>query len=133
VPVSLYGHAESVRAGLPPDTNCLFLHTRSVADSLKGAEAPPPDALVAVVSRWREFLRWAHTILIAAGLDPAALSFRDARERDWDKGLRASTFVITDALTAGQLPHGCHPRIYHVIADSSLTELRSYVEQFLTR
>ena len=42
--------------------------------------------------------------LIAAGLDPAALSFRDAREPDWQKGLRSSTFIITDALTASQLP-----------------------------
>jgi hypothetical protein len=122
-----------VRAALPFDANCLLLHTRSVADSLKSAEAPPRDALVAVVSRWPEFLRWSHTILTAAGLDPAALSFRDARQPDWAKGLRASTFVITDALTAGRLPAGCHPRVYRVIADSSIAELRSYVEQFLSR
>jgi GntR family transcriptional regulator len=132
-PVALYNHAEQVRASLPVDSNCLLLHTRSVVDSLNAAEPPPRDALVAVVSRWREFLRWAHTILIAAGLDPAALSFRDAREPDWQKGLRASTFVITDALTAGQLPRGCQPRIYRVIADSSIAELRSYVGQYLTR
>lgn len=132
-PVALYNHAESVREALPVDSNCLLLHTRSVVDSLKSAEPPPPDALVAVVSRWREFLRWSHTILIAAGLDPAALSFRDAREPDWQKGLRASTFVITDALTARQLPVGCQPRIYRVIADSSIAELRSYVGQYLTR
>jgi DNA-binding transcriptional regulator YhcF (GntR family) len=132
-PVALYNHAESVRAALPVDTNCLLLHTRSIVDSLKSAEKPPPDALVVVVSRWREFLRWAHTILIAAGLDPSSLSLRDAREPDWHKGLRASTFVITDALTAGQLPRGCQPRVYRIIADSSITELRRYVERFLTR
>ncbi|MDX6694300.1 MAG: GntR family transcriptional regulator [Blastocatellia bacterium] len=132
-PVALYTQAESVRAALPFDANCLLLHTRSVADSLKSAEAPPPDALVAVVSRWPEFLRWSHTILTAAGLDPAALSFRDARQPDWAKGLRASAFVITDALTAGQLPAGCQPRVYRVIADSSIKELRGYVEQFLSR
>jgi hypothetical protein len=100
---------------------------------LKAAEAPPPDALVAVVSRWREFLRWSHTILTAAGIDPAALSFRDARERDWDKGLRATSFVITDALTVGRLPEGCRSRVYRVIADASIKELRAYVEQFLSR
>lgn len=132
-PVALYNHAESLRAALPVDTNCLLLHTRSVADSLKGAEAPPPESIVAVVSRWREFLRWSHTILVAAGLDPATLSFHDARQPDWHKGLRASTFVITDALTAIQLPPHCQPRVYRVIADASITELRGYVEQFLTR
>ena len=132
-PVALYNHAEVLNAALPVDYNCLLLHTRSVVDSLKGAEPPPTDTLVTVVSRWREFLRWTHTILIAAGLDPAALSFRDARERDWKKGLRASTFIITDALTATQLPRGCQPHVYRVIADSSIMELRRYVEQFLTR
>lgn len=133
-PVALYTQAEQVRAALPLEANCLLLHTRSVVDSLKGAEAPPPGSLVAVVSRWPDFLRWAHTILVAAGLDPAALSFRDAREPDWDKGLqRASTYVITDALTAAQLPKNCQPRIYRVVADSSIAELRNYVEQFLTR
>lgn len=132
-PVALYNHAESVRAALPVDTNCLLLHTRSIVDSLKSAEKPPPDVLVVVVSRWREFLRWSHTILIAAGLDPSSLSLRDAREPDWHKGLRASTFVITDTLTAGQLPRGCQPRVYRIIADSSINELRAYVERFLTR
>lgn len=131
--VALYNQAEQVRARLPSDSNCLLLHTRSVVESLNGAEKPPPDALVVIVSRWREFLRWAHTVLIAAGLDPAALSLRDAREPDWQKGLRASTFVITDALTADELPKHCSPRVYRVIADASLAELRGYVERFLTR
>lgn len=132
-PVALYNQAEKVRAALPLDANCLLLHARSVADSLNAAEKPPPDALVAVVSRWRDFLRWTRTILVAAGLDPASLKFSEARGRDWKKGLRASTFVITDTLTATLLPPGCQPRIHRVIADSSLAELRSYVEQFLTR
>lgn len=132
-PVALYNQAASVRAVLPAESNCLLLHTRSIVDSLKGAEKPPADALVIVVSRWQEFLRWTHTILIAAGLDPAALSFRDAGQRNWEKGLRNSTFIITDALTATQLPQRCRPRVYRVIADSSVAELRSYVEQFLTR
>lgn len=131
-PVTLYNHAERVRAVLPPDTNCLLLHTRSVVDSLKDAEPPPEGALVAVVSRWREFLHWAHTLLVAAGLDSAALSFHDAREHGWQKGLGASSFVITDALTVGQLPVNCRPRVYRIIADSSIVELRNYVEQFLT-
>lgn len=132
-PVALYTQAEKARAALPVETNCLLLHTRSLVDSLKSAEAPPPETLVAVVSRWHEFLHWAHTILVAAGLDPAALSFRDARSPGWDKGLRASTFVITDVLTAAELPKDCQPRIYRVVADSSMAELRNYVEQFLTR
>ena len=129
-PVALYGQeGERVRSALPPGATCLLLHARSVPDSMAGRELPPSDALVAVVSRWPEFLRWARTMLVAAGIDPTALSFRDARERDWQRGLRSSVFVITDALTATQLPKGCDIRIFRLIADSSLDELCDLVKQ----
>jgi GntR family transcriptional regulator len=129
-PVALYGQeGERVRAMLPPGTSCLMLHSRSVPASMQGREPPPPDALVAVVSHWPEFLRWARTMLVAAGIDPAALSFRDARRDGWQRGLRSSAFVITDALTATQLPKGCDARIFRIIADSSLDELRDLVKQ----
>jgi DNA-binding transcriptional regulator YhcF (GntR family) len=127
-PVALYGQeGERVRAALPPGTNCLLVHARSVPASIQGKEPPPPDALVAVVSRWPEFLRWARTMLVAAGIDPTALNFRDARERGWQRGLRSSAFVITDALTATHVPLGCDVRVFRIIADSSLEELRSLV------
>ena len=102
-------------------------------ESLTGAERPAADALIAVVSRWPEFLRWARTVLVAAGVDPTALNFRDARQRDWQRGLTSSAFVITDALTARRLPPACTPRVFQMIADASLDELRRFVKDFLTR
>jgi GntR family transcriptional regulator len=131
-PIALYGQeGERIRGALSPEVSCLMLHSRSVPASMQGREPPPPDALVAVVSHWPEFLRWARTMLVAAGIDPQALNFRDAREDGWKRGLRSSAFVITDALTATQLPEGCDVRVFRVIADSSLDELRGFVEQFL--
>ena len=128
--VALYGQeGERVRAALPQGTSCLLLHARSVPDSMQGRDLPPPDALVAVVSRWPEFLRWARTMLVAAGIDPTSLSFRDARRAGWQRGLRSSAFVITDALTATQLPEGCDVRIFRLISDSSLDELKQLVSQ----
>ena len=133
--VALYGQeAELAGAALPADTNRLVvLHSRSVPESLAGAVRPPEDALIAVVSRWPEFLRWARTVLVAAGIDPAALNFRDARESGWQRGLTSSAFVITDALTARHLPPNCTPRVFHMISDDSLDELRRFVKDFLTR
>jgi DNA-binding transcriptional regulator YhcF (GntR family) len=128
-PVALYGQeGERIRAALSPEVFCLMLHSRSVPASMQGRKPPPPDALVAVVSHWPEFLRWARTMLVAAGIDPAALSFRDAREDGWQRGLRSSAFVITDALTATQLPEGCDVRVFRLIADSSLDELRDLIK-----
>lgn len=129
-PVSLYGQAEAARAALPPDADLITIRSRSVPESLRGEKQPPPDALIAIVSRWPEFLRWSHTILVAAGLDPNALSFRDARQRGWEKGLRSTTLVITDSLVGRQLPAGVTPRVFRIVSDSSRDELRAFVERF---
>ena len=130
-PLVFYSNYENVRARLPPETDLITLHSRSVPESLQGQKKPSPDAITVVVSQWPEFLRSSRTVLIAAGLHPDTLSFRDARERGWKKGLRSATLVITDSLTASKLPEVGDVRVFRVISDSSIAELRSYVEQFL--
>ena len=97
---------------------------------MRGQNRPPADALVVIVSRWPEFLRWSRTMLVAAGLDADALSFRDARESGWEKGLRSAAFVITDSLMAPRMPGTCEVRVFRVIADTSLKELGDYAERF---
>lgn len=131
-PVAMYGQAAAVRAALPADASCLLLRLRSVPGSIAGQERPSADSLVTVVSRWPDFLKWARTILVAAALDPDALSFRDAREPDWQKGLQSSAMVITDALTGTRLPTGCRARVFRIIADASLNELRNF-KDFLSK
>jgi DNA-binding transcriptional regulator YhcF (GntR family) len=133
IPVALYGQAETITAVLPDKMSCLLIHTRSVPETLKGEKMPSTDDLIIIVSRWPPFLQYAHSMLSALKIDPDSLSFRDAREPDWQKGLRAGTFVITDAATAEQIPAGVRVRVFRIIADSSLAELRHYVEKFLTR
>jgi GntR family transcriptional regulator len=127
--VALLGQAERLHALLPPGKTPILLHSRSVPESLQGEEPPPePEALISVVSRWPDFLHWSRVLLVAAGIDPHALNFRDARVQGWEKGLRSSTFVITDALTVKRLPTGCRPRVFRIIADDSLNELRMRAE-----
>jgi GntR family transcriptional regulator len=130
VPVALFGHAEKVRARIESATDVLVLHSGSVAESMRGEKRPPADALVGIVSRWPEFLRWARTMLLAAGLDPDTLSVHDAKVRGWEKGLRSAAFVITDSLIAPQIPYGCPVKVFRVIADPSLKEVREYAERF---
>jgi DNA-binding transcriptional regulator YhcF (GntR family) len=129
--VAMYSQAEAVRAVLPPGRDCLFLHSTSVVERLKGQHVPHPDALITVASRWPVFLKSSRAILIAAGLDPKALDIRDARQRNWKKGLRAPALVITDSLMASQLPAGCAVRVFRVISDSSIAELQAFAKQGL--
>ncbi len=129
-PLTLYSHVAAVRSLLPADKDLITLRSRSIPESIQGAKPPPPHTILAIVSRWSEFLRWSRTMLVAAGLDPNTLTFRDARVRGWDKGLRTTAFVITDALMLRQLPPGVPARVFRIISDASLDELRTYVKRF---
>ena len=130
VPLVLYGHIGQFAERIKPETDVLVLHSASVVERMRGQTRPPREALVAVVSRWPDFLHWARTMLVAAGLDADALSFRDARERNWEKGLRSAAFVITDSLMAPRIPAGCEVKLFRVLAESSLKEIREYAEKF---
>lgn len=130
VPLVLYGHFQEFADRIKPEPDVLVLHSASIVESFRGETKPSRDALVAIVSRWPEFLRWARTLLVAAGLDADALSFRDARERNWEKGLRSAAFVITDSLMAPRMPAGCQMKVFRVLAESSLKEIRAYAERF---
>lgn len=133
IPVALYGQAEIVAAALPPKMACLLIRTRSVSEMLNEEKRPSESDLITVASHWPDFLRYAHSVLAAVNVDPDSLNFRNASEKDWEKGLRASSFVITDAATATRVPPGIRVRVFRIIADLSITELRNYVDKFLTR
>jgi GntR family transcriptional regulator len=129
VPVVLFGHAEEVCKTLSKSNDLLVLNSASVVERMTGQQRPPADALVAVVSRWPEFLRWSKTMLLAAGLDADALSIRDARERAWEKGIRSAAFVITDSLMAPQIPAACEKKVFRVLSAASLNDVKDYAAQ----
>jgi DNA-binding transcriptional regulator YhcF (GntR family) len=103
------------------------LQTRSIPSSLHGEKPLPDDYLVTVVSSWSKFLQWAETILVAAGIDANAISVRDARRTGWKRGLSQSSLIITDLLTSSHLPKDIPTRVFRLIADESLDEMRSLV------
>ena len=131
-PVTMYSQVEKVRAALPPAIDIVALRSRSIPESLHGQTRPSADEVIAIVSCWPEFLRWAHAILVAAGLDPDTLSFRDARERGWQRGLRSAALVVTDSHMIDELPVGCQVHLFKILSDSSLEELRQIAKQFLS-
>ena len=122
--VALMSRAHLLPTGVPHH----LLRMRSVPEYLQGQTRPASDALIGVASSSPEILRRIRTILAAAGLDPDALAFRDARETGWRRGLNTCQFVITDIVTARRLPAKCTRRVFRVLSDASITELR----QFLT-
>jgi DNA-binding transcriptional regulator YhcF (GntR family) len=137
--LALYGRSDELKELLPPDRTCLWLRTRSVEDELQSALRPIPAGMsVAVVSHWPDFLRWARTILLAAGVDRDALSFHDARENDWEAGLKAADIVLVDAFTEARLParehrHRSHVFVFSLLPEASRKQLREHSRDFTRR
>ncbi len=131
LPLAMFGQMDRVRAALPSGTDVLALRSRSVSDSLQGRTRPGADSLIAVVSRWPEFLRWGRAILVAAGLDPDSLSIRNAQERGWQRGLKSAALVVTDSVMVRELPTGCEVSLFTILSDSSLDEVRRISKDFV--
>lgn len=128
IPVVLPNREAAVRKMLPEGAEVLTLQVSSVPASLSGYLPAPAGMLVGVASRWPEFLKVARAVLNAAGFHPDSLVFRDAREFNWQRGLKQTAAVVCDLLTAAELPAGCRAIPFPVLSESSITELRRYEE-----
>jgi DNA-binding transcriptional regulator YhcF (GntR family) len=124
--VALPTRAVKIRRQLPRGVPCIALRLRSVRASLEGATKPPPDSVVTIVSRSAEIRLWSRAMLIAVGLDPDSLSEVDAAADGWRDRLARNALVVADVIVARELPPGCERRVFRVIADSSLAELRQF-------
>lgn len=115
--VALAGHA-------PRSCNALPLRLRSVRGSLEGQARPGINTVMSVVSRSVAIRKAARAMLIAVGLEPDSLTETDPQIPGWQERLSMSALVVSDVLTASELPPGCPVRVFRVIADSSIEELK---------
>lgn len=121
---AMFDEAEKLREILPPNKSCIVLKTNSVPDSMIGETRPSDDNLIAVVSRWKTFLDLAKMFLVAARVAPETLVLRSANEPDWKNGLQAVSLIICDSAMAKEFSNDERVRVFRLIADSSLDELR---------
>lgn len=126
VPLVLLNREAAAKQLLPAGTELLTLQVRSVPTSLAGYLPAPAGALVGVASRSPEFLKLARAVLNAVGFHPDSLVFRDARESNWQRGLKQTAAVVCDSLTAADLPAGCRALPFPLLSESSIQELRRY-------
>jgi hypothetical protein len=113
-----------VRQRLPAGANCVALRLRSIPGSLQGETSPGPNATICITSGSPEFRHWARSILIAVGLDPESLFEVDPALPGWQERAIAGTIVITDALVARHFSAGSRGRVFRIISDSSLAEIK---------
>jgi GntR family transcriptional regulator len=128
IPLCRPSQAKLVREVLPKGVELVTLPIRSPNMWLNPWLPAPSGHLVGVVSHWPEFLDRARTMLIAAGLAPEVLIFRDARKAHWRRGLEQVTAILCDSFTAEAetLPERPLRIVFQVLADSVGGLLREY-------
>jgi len=125
-PVVLFNKAARLKALLPPQVPCILIQSRSIASVLEGRLPIRPDAVLAVASRWPEFVRWTRTVLASVGVSEDALVDVDLREREFPRGLDRDVAVICDALAAQSIPRDRKVHVFRLISDASLQDLRRF-------
>ena len=126
--VVLHSKAKIAAEALPPGSELLTLQARSVPESLAGWLPAPQNALVAVASRWPGFLKLGRTMLLASGFHPDTLVFRDARKKNWQRGLQEMAAIVTDSVTAANLRNPPRVVVFSLLSESSIRELQVYVK-----
>jgi len=131
IPLCRPTQEKSVRHGLPKGFELVVLPIRSATGWLSPWLPAPDGHLIAVVSHWPEFLDRARTMLVAAGLPLDSLLFRDARSRNWRRGLEQVTAILCDCYTAqsARLPQKPFELVFPILADSAAAALRHYTHE----
>ncbi len=122
--VALPTRAANVRRSLQQGTLFIPLRVRSVPASLEGQSKPGPAVVISIVSQSREIRHWARIVLIAVGIDPEAICEVDTTAPDWKDRIAVGTIVVSDILAARALPANSQPKVFRIIADSSIAELK---------
>jgi hypothetical protein len=130
IPLCRPSKTKLVRAALPAGVELVTLPIRSPNELLSSWLPAPVESMIGVVSHWPEFLETARTMLIAVGLSPEMLVFRDARDPRWRRGLEQATAILCDAFTATQPRMPSRPPIIvsPVLAETAAADLRGYAQ-----
>ncbi|HYK89861.1 MAG TPA: GntR family transcriptional regulator [Acidobacteriota bacterium] len=127
-PVFLFSKEGEIRRLLPPGTDCLLLHGGSIERAIEARLPIPPQSLIAILSRWPEFLRWSQAVLVAAGASSDALLTVDARRKDWRTRIRNATAVITDTLHGPLISDGPKLYVVRLLSDDSRRAVSAFVD-----
>lgn len=121
---AMFDEEEKLRPLLSPGMSCVFLRANSVTTSLSGNKRPQLNELIAIVSQWEKFISLAKLYLLAAKVDHEMFISRLTTERNWRKGTDQAALIICDFLTANEFPNDERVRVFPLIAEASLEELR---------
>lgn len=121
IPLCRPSKTKVTRSALPAGVELVTLPIRS-ANAWLGPKLPTLDGkLVGAASIWPEFLTIARTMLVAAGMNPDTIVFRDVRKPRWNRGLDQCAAIICDKHTAAlpSFPKKSQAVVFLLLADSA--------------
>jgi DNA-binding transcriptional regulator YhcF (GntR family) len=122
---AMFDEKAKINTVLPANKPRIFLQTTSAADSMKGEQRPSENDLIAVASGWEKFLLMAKVMLLAVQIDGESLLIRSTKQPNWKKGLNEASFIICDSLTSTKLKTNQKVRVFKLIAENSIEELKN--------
>lgn len=126
--VAMSDEKQKLETLLTAETRRVYLISRSVSGSMEGEARPRADDLIAVVSGWENFLVLAKTVLVAANVEADSIVVRSTKtEIDKRKGLQDVRMIICDTLAAKEFGGDGRVRVFRLIADASLAEIKEHV------
>jgi hypothetical protein len=66
-------------------------------------------------------------MLLASGFHTDTLIFRDARKKNWQRGLEEMAAVVSDCVTAADLRKIHRVVVFSLLSEASVRELQDYV------
>jgi len=114
----------ALQTRLQPGSSAYALRLRSVRGSLEGQPRPPKNAILTIVSASASFRQASRAMLIAVGIEPDCLSDVDTTIDGWQDRVKAGSLAISDMVAAKLLPPGCPSKVFRIVADSSIAQLR---------
>ncbi|MGD9564444.1 MAG: GntR family transcriptional regulator [Pyrinomonadaceae bacterium] len=122
--VAMFDEKEKLRPILPAGATCTFLDANSVPGLMSGRRRPSTEDLIAIVSGWEKFIFLAKLFLLAAKIEPDMLVDCLTTNRGWRKGAEQASIIICDSLSAKQFPDDARVRVFPLIAEASLFDVR---------
>ena len=126
--VAMFDERRRIEAAGPMTAKCVYLRGRSVASSLSAHSRPATDDLIGVVSAWDGFLSMAKVILLAVNIEPGNLIVRSSSSDGWEKSVEQANMLICDSLTASRLPNSAKLKVFRLISDESVDEIRKALQ-----
>jgi DNA-binding transcriptional regulator YhcF (GntR family) len=124
IPVARPSKAEAVRKLLPAQAELTILEIRPIPPAIRKYLPQAGEGLIGIASRWPDFLRIAHTMMVAAGVAPESLVVRDATRTGWKRGLEHCFAIVSDSAIKQHLPEVRHRIAFNLLDEPSLAHLR---------